>query len=229
MDQDGHINRNIVLLGNTGAGKSTLVNHIIGREELKVHSSIAGVTRSALVMPPVTAQARGYKFTFKLIDTAGVYDRSNQEIISDIKRCFKQEIQSINLILFVFKDGRFTSEDKKTFEMIIKSINERMSDISALVVTNCDQKGHVARKRIVDDIHATAEKIADFVKKGIYTVGFPNLSEIDEDLRSMYEQSIKKDECEIRDLVSQCKKEVSTDGGMSEHFWTSLCAKCPLL
>ena len=213
--------RNIVILGNIGSGKSTLVNRIVGENICQVRGSIESVTRSTTYDKSIPATARGCCYTFRLIDTAGVYDRNNHEIVSEIRRTFQEEIHNVNLVLFVYKDGRFTPENRQTLEVIMRHFTQ-ISEISALIVTNCDQKGKAARSRIKEDIETSAKFITNFVKKGIFTVGFPNLSEIDEDMRPLYEESIKKDETMLRDLVDSCEEEKLSKEIMIESVWESL-------
>ena len=223
------VHRRIILLGKIGSGKSTLVNHIVGDKTCEVRGSVESVTRStSLLTAPIQATARGYHYTFKLIDTVGIYDRSNHEILKDIRRTFEEEVQSINLVLFVYKDGRLTPEDKTTFEIIMKNFSQ-LSQISALIVTNCDQKGKSARVKIEQDLQRNAKFISNFVKKGVYTVGFPNLSEIDEDMRRLYEESIEKDEKILQQLADSSEEVKVIKEVMTDSFWTSLAQSCRFL
>jgi sulfatase maturation enzyme AslB (radical SAM superfamily) len=53
--------------------------------------------------------------------------------------------------LFVFKLRRLTVEEKKTFKYIIENFERLIADISALVITNCDDKNDEAIQTIIKD------------------------------------------------------------------------------
>ncbi len=93
-----------VIVGNTNAGKSTLYNHILGRDAAIV-TDIAGTTRDVL-----TEKANLGRVTLRLSDTAGLRDSSDTVEKIGIDRA-RREAQSAELILAVF-DGSREAKDE---------------------------------------------------------------------------------------------------------------------
>ena len=217
--------RNVLIVGKTGAGKSTIANIIIGKDEFKVQHSVSSVTRKTK-HAKVSIATEDCQYNIKIIDTVGLFDtgiKTNQATIDEIKQYFRDYIpEGISLILFVFKEGRFTPEERATFDFIIKNFDRDISDISALIVTNCDHKSERARKEYIDDIKSNdvTKSIADFVTKGIYAVGFPKLEDIDEEWRPMYEKKIDKDKKQLQDLVHGSSEMRLARELFDDSFWT---------
>ena len=65
--------RNIIVLGKTGAGKSTVANQILGTNHFEVSTSTQSVTRRVR-----NGEARltvdGVDYNIKIIDTVGLFD-----------------------------------------------------------------------------------------------------------------------------------------------------------
>ena len=136
--------RNILVLGKTGSGKSTVANRILGRELFT-----AGVSVQAVTTKPCQQEAEfcdndsnDIRYNFKLIDTVGLFDpsgRRNKEIVRETKAFFRENVPGLNLILFVYREGRFTQEEKQALDDITKQFQKnRIREISALVVTCCE-------------------------------------------------------------------------------------------
>ena len=224
--------RNIVVLGKTGAGKSTVANQILGTDIFEVSTSIQSVTRR-IKNGEAKLTVDDVDYNIKIIDTVGLFDTgaiTNNEIIRVIKTHFQQQVpEGVNLVLFVFKEGRFTKEEKETFDYIIAKFSKEISDISALVITNCELKSETAREKIIAEFreNVTTKPIAEFVKKGIFTVGFPNIEEIDdEDFKPKIQERIKKDKEVLQTFVRSCEDEPRLSQDLfSEGFWE----KCTIL
>ena len=145
--------RNIVVVGKTGCGKSTVANQLIGNEVFQIGRSSKSVTEH-----PGQKEAKrtvdDIEYNIKVIDTVGLFDSaspagSNKDILREAKAFFQKNVKGLNLILFVFKEGRFTDEEKKTFSVITKHFKkDRVGEISALVVTNCENIDEAERERL---------------------------------------------------------------------------------
>lgn len=224
--------RNIVVLGKTGAGKSTVCNHIAGRYAFPVADSAASVTMTTNHAEVVFQEPDNIEYHFKVIDTVGVFDhkRTNNAVIKDIKKYFRNKIpEGLSLFVFVFKQGRFTPEEKATFDFLISNFKEHISPISALIITNCEQKSAASRQRIVEDFrtHEQTRNIAQFMKKGVYCVGFPQIDELDEEMQPIMEKRSKKDEKILRELAYSCGDMRLSRELFEESIWEKM-KICPI-
>ena len=100
----------------------------------------------------------------------------------------------LNLVLFVVKEGYRVAEEAEVFQGIKQNLQDNIEEASALVITCCENKSTAAREDIVKKFHSSKStvKLAEFMKKGIYTVGFPDLYEKDEEDVPNFQEKIKK-------------------------------------
>lgn len=92
--------------------------------------------------------------------------------MSKIKTFFQNDSpEGINLVLFVSRKGRFTEEERRTFDHIIGNFSDQLSDFSALVFTCCDGQSDAAYQEFLASFKREARHIVSFMKKGIYMVG----------------------------------------------------------
>ena len=200
--------RNVMVIGKTGAGKSTVANKLIGEEGFAVAASLSRVTKY-ISHDEVTFDHDGQLYHMTVVDTVGLFDRSlqNEDTIAKIKRYLRDIFPSgISLVLFVFSKGRFTAEEQACLELIISIFRQDISSMSALVVTNCDNMNAKSRAKYVDEFrsnHYTSE-IAAFMEKGIFPVAFPDTRDMDDDEVVFAKRKIKADAATLRDLVCSC-------------------------
>lgn len=179
---------NILLLGKSGAGKSSVARQIIGNEYFDAKS-----------VPQIST----IEYNLKVIDTVGLFDvMVSKQAIEEVKAFWKsRECEGVHLIIFVFRCGRFTPEEVATFRHIRDSFKgQDISDISALVITHCEDKSAKARERIVSDL---TEDMVKFMKKGVVCVGFPHLNDLDEDLMEVYKRKAQKDVEQLHMLIKE--------------------------
>jgi len=215
--------RNIVVLGKTGSGKSTIANKVSGTTSFKVSSSIESVTRKAS-HTEVEVLSGHVKYNFKIVDTVGLFDThvKNSSVMQDVKLYFRDKVpEGVNLVLFVFKNGRYSPEEKETFEYLIENFRDDISQISALIITGCEDLDDTGRKNLVEEFktNAITAPVAKFMGKGIYPVGFPDTTNMKEKVRQVYEADMVGDIEKVRTLVIESGemrlgKEIFDDG-----FW----------
>lgn len=213
--------RNIVILGKTGAGKATIANVIVDHPMFNVSTSVEGITRSARDST-ASYESDDFKYNIKLIDTVGVEDTKfrRQHLLHEITS-FLKTIDCIHLIIFVFKNSRFTKEDSEAFGYIADVFEPVIKDISLLVITCCEVLSKDARNRLVVDFETkqSTKNIADVVKnKGIEPVGFPNLETVRAPLIPIYKESVKEDSEKLRKIVKSCTKSVSQDAFKEQYL-----------
>ena len=196
--------RNVVILGRVGAGKATLGNTIAGHKMFELSDPIASTTRGARDKnndsKTVTVNGVTYQLSIYLLDIYGLQNET--KLTYDI-----ESMPGVNLILFVTMYGRFTPEEGEYLKSVLKRLNASAKKISALVVTGCEDLTEEARdEEIAHFLQSESTRdIADFVKKGILTVGFPDLSYIQENFRETYAKSIEKDKQNLWDVLETCE------------------------
>lgn len=200
--------RNVLILGKAGVGKSTVANQILGSQVFQISTPVDSVTRQ-FRSNIVTGHAgkNDTMYNIKLIDTVGQTNSfSIEHIVDDMKHFLERFPAGIHLILFVSKNARFTNEDCKAFNFIIKMFGDSIADISALVVTCCEGLHEKAREGLVKEFYEkeNTKDITCAMKKGVFTVGFPTVDTVKLELQPIYKESAKKDEEKLRLLVDGC-------------------------
>ncbi|NDV17825.1 ribosome biogenesis GTPase Der [Pseudodesulfovibrio sp. JC047] len=107
----------LTMLGRPNAGKSSIINAVIGKDRLIV-SDVAGTTRDSI---DVTFEKRGKRYTF--VDTAGVRRRANiQEHLEKISviRALKNSKRSDVTILTIDITLGVGRQDKRLIEFLSK-------------------------------------------------------------------------------------------------------------
>ena len=118
-DEDDGVERGLrlTMLGRPNAGKSSIVNAVIGKDRLIV-SDVAGTTRDSI---DVTFEKRGKRYTF--VDTAGVRKRANiQDHLEKISviRALKNSKRSDVTILTIDITLGVGRQDKRLIEFLAK-------------------------------------------------------------------------------------------------------------
>ena len=208
--------RSVMVVGKTGAGKSTVSNAIVGENPLfKVSGSVSSCTDKCKHCD-VEYTEGDTQYRLRVIDTVGLFDtgpQTNKETIEELKQYLLDNFsKGINLILFVLREGRFTFEERNTFKFLQQNFCEEISAISALVLTNCEMKDEATRSKIIQEFRSNemTKPTAEFLKAGIYPVGFPSaedLSKFPPALASYFEVSIHKDR---QKTVRPCKTIIRT-------------------
>ena len=196
--------RNVVILGRVGAGKATLGNIIAGHTMFELSDPIASTTRGSRDKnndsKTVTVNGVNYQLSIYLLDIYGLQN--------EIKLAYDIEsMPDVNLILFVSMYGRFTPEEGEYLKSVIKRLTVTAKDISALVITGCEDLTWEARDEAIADLmqSESTQEIADFMTKGILTVGFPDLSCIQKNFSETYAESIEKDKQKLWEVLENCE------------------------
>ena len=211
--------RNIVIVGKIGAGKATIANQILGENKFTVFPRVQSVTKlvdtravynekSESEPREKGARAIPFRYNIQVIDTVGVlYTMTREKITEHIETFLSRCPEGIHLVIFVFKNDRFGKQDEEAFSVFMNcKFADCLSEISALFITCCEALDPTTQQEIRDDFRSNdrLKQISGFMKKGIYTVGFPNIEAIKEELRCFCEEGMKADRKKLMDLVAEC-------------------------
>ena len=196
------------MVGKTCRGKSTLINNVVGEDFANLSNGI---------YPESTIPSHIYK-TFVInntqyhchftelpdLDYRPTQPVSYDEHISMVIADQRMDLEKVNLIIYVSRLGRFTSEDH-TFLQKYTGVFKNAHNISAYVITNCDSKNDAARTRIVEDFKSNgrSKDFAAIMGKGIYTVGFPDLDDMDDEDREHVKRKMQKDVIKLHELIKE--------------------------
>ncbi|XP_034532878.1 GTPase IMAP family member 7-like [Notolabrus celidotus] len=125
-----------ILLGKSGAGKSSLGNTIFGEDAFKINYSPVSDTGLSRA---VTRSVHGRRIT--LIDTPGFFDteRSEEEMKPEIVRCITECTPGPHAFLIVLKVEKFTKHERAVVDKVRQSFSEDALKYSVIVFTHGDQ------------------------------------------------------------------------------------------
>ncbi|XP_055084891.1 LOW QUALITY PROTEIN: GTPase IMAP family member 8-like [Periophthalmus magnuspinnatus] len=122
----------IVLLGKTGAGKSSLANVIFGEEgKFKESDSPNSEKKMSCINRRV----------FRLIDTPGLFDTdlNDPEMSPEILKCIEECAPGPHAFLLVLRVERYTRQEQEVVEKILKHFSEEALKYTTVVFTHGDQ------------------------------------------------------------------------------------------
>ena len=111
-----------------------------------------------------------------------------------------------NLVLFVFKLSRWTTEDQQIYDFIIRQFSDELSSIFAFIFTGCEGMSDKERADCIIDFIKSKPAMAEFMKKGIHTVGFPDVSMMSPAIQKAFEGIIKDQQEYLRQLIYSCEE-----------------------
>uniref|UniRef100_A0A3B4WE68 AIG1-type G domain-containing protein n=1 Tax=Seriola lalandi dorsalis TaxID=1841481 RepID=A0A3B4WE68_SERLL len=149
----------IVIVGKSGAGKSSLANTIFGDQVFQTDNSPkSGTTKCKAV----TKSVNGRRIT--LIDTPGLFDtnKSEEELKPEIVSCITECAPGPHAFLIVFKVDRFTEQEQAVINRISQYFSEAVLKYAVILFTHGDQ---LDEGKKIEEFVSQSEDLSDLVKK----------------------------------------------------------------
>ena len=221
------------MVGRSGSGKSSLINNVIGEDCLPIHelSPKTTTTTAQHVHRELLINDNKYQCTFielhipdeLLPSYSSTMIQMGSWIASPIYSLLEDHIaknpylrecvEGLNLFIYVMGMGRLTVDD---INILQAYMNIFPQSISALVVTRCDSMNYERRTRVVEDYKSyvlTKYYNAGSMGKGIYTVGFPDLTELDDEDVTFLMSRLQKDVSQLHQLIKESSDSVDVLNG----------------
>lgn len=173
--------RNLLLIGRTGNGKSTLANVLTNTNQFKESSSSISETKS-IQFEKFNSSLNGKEIIYKVIDTIGIGDTklSDKEVLLKIAEVSQELKDGICQILFV-TNGRFTDSEIEAYNVMKEVLfGEEITKYITIVRTNFDK--FEDKKSCEEDkqkIHDENPSLSEILKNcnGIIYVSNPSVNE----------------------------------------------------
>jgi GTPase SAR1 family protein len=182
-------NKNILVVGLTGSGKSSIISAICNVQEGKEISQMSckSVTTNLTMYPNnkiVNPTKKSDEYSINCFDTVGLGDGkiSVPVILKQIIDLMPKQLSTIHQVVFCFKMDRLRAEMSKELSIVynfFKLVGAKPEHFT-ICLTFCDILNNQTIKRFWDELATIELPLVKEISKVTYT-SFPNLKEVDSD------------------------------------------------
>ncbi|XP_016531672.1 GTPase IMAP family member 4-like [Poecilia formosa] len=152
-------NMRIVVLGKTGAGKSSLLNTLSGENAFEINHTAKSGTR--------TCEAKSKTVVGKnllLVDTPGFFDtdRSEEDMKAEIVNCITECAPGPHVFIIVLKVEKFTEQENQVIKKLTDYFSDEALRFATVLFTHGDQLGEETH---IDQFVNESEELRNLVKR----------------------------------------------------------------